>query len=251
MCDLGISEYAMLAAAAASAAGSYMQSSAANDAAERQQKALNASLLQQDEFSRKAESKALENAGEYDMTKRTQRLEDARTNAGDSLTQSLVKSREEGITPEQAEGRVSDAFTTDRATKMANQFQKSVDMARLMGNMRGTQDMLGNEGIMNADYASQLATIGRNAGGAYGASQPGIMAAGKVDAGKMGMGALMQSAGTTALGNSLGSYFGGTSGPSPTMSGAGSPTENWIDSGGLAYSPKKSSSGLSSMFGKR
>lgn len=197
-------------AAAAAAGGAYTQSEAANDAADRQSAALNAAMEQQDQFNRKAEGKALENADQYDMTDRTQRFEDTRQKAGDSLVESLIKSRGESATPDQASGRLSESFSADRATKLADQFQKSVDNARLMGNMRGTRDMLGNESIMNADYASQLNTIVRNAKGSYDSAQPGILAAGKVNSGQVALGSLLQSVGTSYLAGGLGKAFGGT-----------------------------------------
>ncbi len=223
-------------AAIAAAGGSKMQADAQNEAADRQQQALNASLEQSDQWSRKAEQKALDNAQEYNVEDRTQRLEQAKEDAGESLTQSLVKSREEIGSPDQASGKLSDAFITDRANKMANQFEESVNMARLMGRMRGVQDMLGSEAQTNADYATQLATIGRNAQGDYSAAQPGIAAAGKVDSGSMALGGLIQGAGTAYLGSGLGNAFGtasssgagtlgsGTYGIMPTSTGATSNT---------------------------
>ena len=211
MCDWTYAAYA--AAAALATYGANAQAEAQNDAADRQAAALNAAMEQQDQWARKAEQKAMDNAQEYDMTDRTKRLEDTQQAATDSLTNSLVKSREEIGAPDVAEGKLSDAFTADRATKMSDQFQKSVDMARLMGKMRGVQDMLGNEAITNADYASQLNTIGRNAKGDYSAAQPGIAQAGKVNAGKMAMGALAQSLGTSYLsGGLMGGAGAGSSG---------------------------------------
>lgn len=210
MCT-GAEAAAYAAAVLAAGYGANQQAEAQNEAQQRQADALNAALAGQDEFNKMAERKAMENAQEYDMTDRTKRFEETRKEAGDSLVGSLVQSREQSVPIEQASGRVSDSFTSDRATKMADQFQKSVDMARLMGNMRGQQDMLGNEAIMNADYASQLNTIGRNARGTYDAAQPGILNAGKVDTGKVTTGAIAQSIGTAYLMNGLGSAFGGGS----------------------------------------
>lgn len=208
-------------AAAAAAGGTYMQTEAANDAADRQAAVLNDAMEQQDQWSRKAEGKALENADQYDMTDRTQRFEDTRQQAGDSLVESLVKSRAESATPDQASGRLSESFSADRATKLADQFQKSVDNARLMGNMRGTQDMLGNEAIMNADYASQLNTIGRNARGDLDAVRPRMELAGKVNAGQVALGSLLQSASKSYLGSGLGSAFGGTTTGADVGNGVG------------------------------
>lgn len=210
MCD-----WTYAAAALLSAYGANTQAEAQNDAADRQQQAINAQLEQQDQWSRVAENKAMDNAQEYDMTKRTDRLEQAKVDAGNSLADSLVASRAEIGTPDQAAGKLSEAFTADKASKQADQLQSSVDMAKLMGRMRGTQDMLGNEAITNADYASQLNTIGRNAQGSYNAAQPGIIAAGKVDGTQMGLGGLLQGAGTAYLGSGLGKGFS-------LMKGAGS-----------------------------
>lgn len=220
MCD-GYSWLYYAAAAAAAAGGSYMQSEAANDAADRQAAALNAAMEQQDNWAKKAESKALDNAQEYDMTDRTERFDTAREQAGNSLVDSLVKSREQLGTGEQATGKLSDAFITDQQGKMANQFQRSVDMARLMGKMRGVQDMLGQEGVKNADYASQLGIIGRNAKGALDAAQPGIVSAGKVNTGQAALGSLMQSLGTSYLASGLGSAFGGGGAGADVGNGAG------------------------------
>lgn len=62
--------------------------------------------------------------------------------------------------------------------------------------MKGTGNMLGDEALTNADYASELNTIGRNAKGDWSAAQPGIAAAGKVDSGAMALGGLAQGLGT-------------------------------------------------------
>lgn len=221
MCDLGVSEYAMIAAALAAAGGSYISADAANDAADRQAAVLNEAMEQQDQWSRKAEGKALENANEYDMADRTQRFEDTRQAAGDSLVQSLIKSREESGAPSQASGRLSESFSSDRTSKLADQFQQSVDMARLMGKMRGTQDMLGNEAIMNADYASQLNTIGRNARGDFDTVKPRMELAGKVNAGQVAAGTLISSLGSSYLASGLGGAFGGATTGADVGAGAG------------------------------
>lgn len=209
MCD-GYSWVYYAAAAAAAAYGANAQAEATNDAADRQAKAMADALEQQDVWSRKAEEKAIDNAQEYDMTDRTQKFEDTRQAAGESLAQSLIKSREQSTAPDQAAGRLSETFTTDRADKLSKQFQESVDTARLMGKMRGTQDMLGNEAIQNADYASQMNTIGRNARGDLASLRPTLELAGKVDANKVATGALMKSLGTQYLAGGLGSAFGST-----------------------------------------
>jgi hypothetical protein len=221
------------AAAIAAAYGAKTQADATNDAAQRQQDAINAALTQQDQWARKAEQKALENADEYDMTKRAERLEDAKEAAGESLAQSLVKSREEISTPAQASGKLSDSFIADRSSKLAQQFQDSVDMARLMGRVRGVNDMLNDEALTNANYASDLATISRNAKGDYSAAQPGIVAAGKVDSGQMALGGFAQGLGTAYLSGGLGDAFG-------TASTAGADVGNGLGNANLLSSPSLS-----------
>lgn len=239
------------AAAAAAAGGTYMSADAQNEAADRQAAALNAAMEQQDQYNRKAEGKALENADEYTAQNRTDRFNEARDTAAESLAQTLVKSREEAGTPAQATGRVSQDYTADNSSKMATEFQKAVDNARLMGKMRGVQDMLGNEGVMNADYASQLNTISRNAKGAYDAAQPGIQLAGKVDAGQMAAGSLLQSVGTSALGSGLGKAFSGTTTGADVGNGVGNANISSQSTTGLTANAKTGLMGsidTSSMF---
>ena len=203
MCD------AMSAVAAAMmAAGQVVSSSAQEDAADRQQAAINASLEQQDQYSKQAESKALENADQYDAKNRLVKFEEAQTKAGDSLAQQLVQSREAAPATSQPAGRLSQAFLTGDASAKADQLDKSIGMARLMGKMRGANDMLTDEGYQNADYASQLGIIGRNANGSARAAQPGINAAGQVDSGASLAGGLLSSVGGSVLSSSLGQNMG-------------------------------------------
>lgn len=203
MCD------AMSAVAAiASVVGQQMSSSAQEDAADRQQAAINASLEQQDQYSKQAESKALENADQYDAKNRLVKFEEAQTKAGDSLAQQLVQSREAAPATSQPAGRLSQAFLTGDASAKADQLDKSIGMARLMGKMRGANDMLTDEGYQNADYASQLGIIGRNANGSARAAQPGINAAGQVDSGASLAGGLLSSVGGSVLSSSLGQNMG-------------------------------------------
>lgn len=192
------------AAAAAALVGAKMQSDAQNDALDRQQKAVNAALEQQDTYSRQAEGKALENAQNYDMGKRLQAFDEAREEAGQSLAQQLTQTREAAPKTSQAAGRMSQDFLTGSAKAAADQFEKSIDMAQLMGRMRGASDLLTEEGYRNADYASQLGQIGRNAQGAYNAAQPGIIGAGKVNGGQVALGAGLSAVGTSYLGSNLG-----------------------------------------------
>lgn len=200
--------------AAVAMAGAKMQSDAQNDAADRQQQKLNESLDQQDQLSQKAEKTALENADQYEAKTRLGKFDETRQAAGDSLAQQLTTSREAAPQTEQPSGRMSQAFLTGDAKAKADQFEQSINMAQLMGKMRGAGDMLTNEGYTNADYASKLGIIGRNAQGAYQAAQPGIISAGKVNSGQMALGGGMQALGTSYLGSSLGQGMLGASGGS-------------------------------------
>lgn len=201
----------MLAAAAIAVAGAKMQSDAQNDAADRQQRKINESLEQQDQFSQKAEQKALENAGDYEAQKRLAKFDETRADAGDSLVQQLTTSREGAPQTAQPSGRMSQEFLTGDAKAKADQFEQSINMAQLMGKMRGASDMLTNERYKNADYASQLGIIGRNAQGSAQAAQPGIISAGKVNSGQMALGGGMQAIGASYLGSALGKGMLGAS----------------------------------------
>ncbi len=67
MCGWETAAYA--AAVMAAAYGANQQAEAANEAADRQAQALNAALLQQDEWSKKAEQTAMDNAEQYNTEK--------------------------------------------------------------------------------------------------------------------------------------------------------------------------------------
>lgn len=215
MCDPATIAYGF-----ASLAGTKMQIDAQEEAADRQQAALNAALEQNDQYSQQAEHVAMQNAAEYTPGTRAQRFDEARTAAGDSLAQQLTASREAAPVKLGASGRLSEEFNTDSAKASADQYQQSIDMARLMGKMRGASDMLTNEGYTNADYASQLGLIGRNAQGAYQAAQPGINAAGRVDQGSMLAGGLAQGVGMAGMSSSLGKSMAGMFGNSGASAAA-------------------------------
>jgi len=200
---------------ALSAVGTFMQMQEQNAAADRQQRAINSALEQQDAYSRAAERTGLENAQEYHPDVRAQRFVDTRAAAGDSLAQQLVSARETAPKVGQESGRMSEAFLTGQAKAEADQLQKAVDMARMMGKVRGPNDMLTNEGLVNADYASQIGQIGRNAVGSYNAAQPGITAAGRTNNGTMFTGGLMQGLGSAGM-TRMGGLFG-TQPPAPVI----------------------------------
>ena len=200
-----------MVALAASAGGTLLTSNAQSEAADRQQAAINASLEQSDNYSKQAESKALENATQYDATDRLKKFDETKTAAGESLAQQLTQSRESAPQAAQASGRLSQAFLTGDATAKADQLEKSIANAKLMGNMRGGSDMLTEEGYQNADYASQLGLIGRNAQGSANAAQAGINAAGQVDGTTSMLGGLASGLGTSYLGSKLGKSMFNTS----------------------------------------
>jgi hypothetical protein len=186
-------------AIAAMVGGTALQMKAANDAENRQERALANSLADQDMASQKAEGVAMQNAQEYAPEVRAQRFEESRTNAGESLAQQLTAARETVKAPERASGRLSEAFDSSSAKAKADQMQESLDMARAMGRVRGPQDMQNEEGFANADYASKLGIIGRNARGSAGAAQFGINAAGIPNSGQMALGGLAQGFGSASL----------------------------------------------------
>lgn len=198
-----------VAMAALSGVGTKMQMDAQDKAANRQQAAMNAALEQQDRYSQQAEQIAMQNAQEYRPEERVARFDRAREAAGDSLAGQLVKARDAAPIKTQASGRLSQTFNADAAQSQADQLQESINMARLMGKMRGAGDMLTEEGYRGADYATQAAQIGRNARGSYNAAQPGIAAAGRVNSGAMLAGGLVQGIGMDGLQSSLGKSMAG------------------------------------------
>lgn len=188
--------------AAMMAGGTYMTMDAQADAADRQQALINDSLAEQDAMSRKAEQVAMDNAKEYTPETRLGRFLDARTKAGDSLVQDLTVAREQqGLSGkgQQASGRLSQDFLTGSAAAAADEYQRSVDMARKAGNMRGVADMLADEGQMGADYALQGGMLGSQARRQARAAEPGIMAAGRPHQNQMFFGSLLSGMGSAGM----------------------------------------------------
>lgn len=199
-------------------AGTALQMNAQRQARNRQEDAIRRAVEEQDAYSRQAEGMALENAQEYRPEARTERFEDARTEAGNSLAAGLVAARDSMPTPSSGGGRISKAFTTAQAKSQADQLQESLDMARAMGRVRGAQDMLTEEGLTDADTAARLRVVGRNATGSARAAQPGIAAAGQPDLFQMAAGQVMYGAGAGGLGTR---GFGQTLTPAATGTSGG------------------------------
>lgn len=192
-----------LISAAMTGGGMYMQQQAQDEAQQNQMDAINREQEAQDQLSRKSEQASLDNAKDYTAETRMGRFMDARQKAGDSLVAGLTQAREQqglsGGKSDQATGRLSQDFLTGKAAAAADEYQKSVDMARAMGNMRGTGDMLNAEGLHNADSALDASMLGAQARRHANAAQPGIQAAGQPDGTMMMLGGLASGIGGAGM----------------------------------------------------
>lgn len=192
-----------LISAGMSAAGTIAQQEAADDAARRQERQLALAGEEQDRLSRQAEQVAMQNAKEYDPQTRMGRFMEAREKAGDSLVADLTAAREtqglSGGKTEQQTGRLSQDFLTGKAGAAADEYQRSIDMARAMGNMRGAGDMLTEEGLTGANYALEGGMLGSQARRAWNAAQPGIAAAGRPNGTQMMLGGLLSGVGSAGM----------------------------------------------------
>lgn len=191
-----------IASIAAMVGGAYMQNEAANDASDRQSRMISDQLEEQDRMSQRAEQTTLENAKQYDPKTRIARYLDAGEAAGDTLVADLTASREQqglsGEKSDRAAGRLSEAFTTGKAAAAADEYQRSVDMARRMGKMRGAGDMMLDESLNNAEYALDGGMIGSEAARKYRVAQAGISGV-RPDNSALMVGGLLQGAGSAGL----------------------------------------------------
>lgn len=146
------------------AAGTAYSVNAQSEAESERQKAATAQLLRDQGYQQKQIQLATQNAEQYDPKNREVAGQKAVDTAADSLTQSLVKSREASINTPDAAGKVSKDFTTGKARTAASELQRSTDIARLMAKLRGPTDLRANESLINADYAGTGGSLAADRG---------------------------------------------------------------------------------------
>lgn len=200
-------------AIAAAAAGTKIQMNAQEAAADRQARANEAALQEQDGFRRKNADLLLGAAQQYNGADREQAVITQQAAAGDKLNTAVASNQLAALGPgAAANGTVSREFTALQGQRLMEGLKKAADTARLMGNLRGFDNLKQTEGLNTANSAIEQGVNSAAARSQWEAAQPRIANAGRVNSGQMLLGSLLQ-AGSGAIGKAGAGLFSGTVGP--------------------------------------
>ena len=114
-----------------------------------------------------------ENARQYDPATRQANRQAAEERAVESLSAALEagRGRLAGQPGQEAEGRVSDAYLTQRAQRTLAEANLATDIARRMAKVRAPGDLRFREGLENADYGARMGRVASDRGNMYRAGQ--------------------------------------------------------------------------------
>jgi hypothetical protein len=191
---------------AAAGGGTAIQLNAQQAAADRQARANEAALQEQDGFRRKNADLLMGAAQQYNGTDREQAAQVQQAAAGEKLAAAVTSNQLAQLGPgAQANGTVSREFTALQGQRLMEGLKKAAEQARLMGNLRGFENLKQAEGARMGDSAIEQGVNSAAARSQWEAAQPRIANAGKVNQGAMILGSILQAAPLIA---SAGSLFG-------------------------------------------
>ena len=167
MAEGGVSVWGPLLLSAASAGISYASSEKSN---KQRTSALNRAGEAEQESTKKAAQLAIEGAQKYDPTARLAAQGEAEKTAADSLGTSLVKSNEQ-LPNTDVQGNVSDEYLVNKGKSTTERASRSLRLSQALAKIRAPNDLRFNEGLDNANTASQIGDSQANARNALNAGQ--------------------------------------------------------------------------------
>lgn len=186
---------------AAAVVGTAIQMDAQQSAAKRKAREQEAAMLEQQGFRQKNADLLMDSAQQYNGTDREVAAATQQAAAGDKLNTAVTSNQLAQLGPgAAANGTVSREFTALQGQRLMEGLKKAADTARLMGNLRGFDNLKQNEAAVNADSAIDQGVNSAFARSQWEAAQPRIANAGLVNAGQMLLGSVLQ-AGSGAIGN--------------------------------------------------
>lgn len=195
---------------AAAGGGTALQLNAQQAAADRQARAQEAAMQEQDSFRRKNADLLMGTAQQYNGTDREQAAQVQQAAAGDKLNTAVASNHLAQLGPgAAANGTVSREFTALQGQRLMEGLKKAADTARLMGNLRGFDNLKQAEAQRAGDSAIDQGVNSAVARSQWEAAQPRIANAGKVNQGQMILGSLLQAGSMLAGSGALGKVFGG------------------------------------------
>lgn len=202
-------------AIAAAVAGTKIQMNAQEAAADRQSRANDQALQEQDGFRKKNSELLMGTAQQYNGVDREQAAVTQQAAAGDKLNTAVTSNQLAQLGPgAAANGTVSREFTALQGQRLMEGLKKASDTARLMGNLRGFDNLKQAEGLNTANSAIEQGVNSSAARSQWEAAQPRIANAGKVNQGQMILGSLLQ-----AASGPIGGSVAGAMTPAPSGGG--------------------------------
>lgn len=200
-------------ALAAAAGGTAIQMDAQQSAVKRQQREQEAATLEQQGFRQKNADLTMGAAQQYNGVDREQAAITQQAAAGDKLNTAVTSNQLAQLGPgAAANGTVSREFTALQGQRLMEGLKKASDTARLMGNLRGFDNLRQGEAATTANSAIEQGVNSASARSQWEAAQPRIANAGRVNQGQMLLGGIL-SAASGAIGNAGAGLFNGTVGP--------------------------------------
>ena len=197
-----------------SAVGAAMSYKAQSDAAKERKKILQQGEDKNDIYNKQIIETIDKNSEQYDPNARAVANDEARTAAGESLTSYLTAARDSGMGEinETTQGKVSNIYDIDKAKRTVKQAEQAKTIARLMGNVRGANDLRINEGYVNADATSQIGNLASH--------QLNMARSNGIDVGNVSADPILTAAGAGVSGAGSGAAYSGTTNTVATNKGS-------------------------------
>ncbi|HCP79688.1 MAG: hypothetical protein CML16_17485 [Pusillimonas sp.] len=204
-----------IAGLVAAIGGAFIQNQAQQDAAARQQRAIQESLMRQQNLQRQAEQAAMKKATEFNPDDRLDKQNVIEQQLTTEMLEPVKQNMAERVEAPSVQGDVSDDYSTARASSMAQQAKTAEALARIFGRIGSASQLRQNEAIGIGDTANEIGMLKNFSRGQHAADQVGIQSAGIPDGGSMLAGSVLQGVGTVGM-------MGGFDGLSNSAKAAGS-----------------------------
>lgn len=209
-----------IAAVIAMLAGAATQYKASQDAAERQQREIQASLARQRDLQMQAEDKAKKTAEDFAPETRKEAQGQIEQQLTEEFQAPVQSAQEINNAQSTTQGNVSSDYVAAKAASNVNQLKQAEQLARLLGKTTAASRLRTNEAIKVADAAAGIDRLANFSRGQAGADEIGINAAGRPDAGMVLGGQVLGALGAGGLAMAGGAANAGTAAQYGTTAGS-------------------------------
>lgn len=189
---------------AAMLGGTALQYKSSEDASKRAQAETLRSLANQDQFNRKAEKKALDQAQEFNIDDRKGAQQQIEQQLAQEFMAPVDSAQEINSQTATTQGDVSSDYNSAKAASDLEVMKNARNLAGLFAKTTGANRLRTNEAVRMADTAGGIDRLGSFSRGQAGADNIAIRNAGRPDAGMQLAGGLLTGVGSLGLSGALG-----------------------------------------------